>query len=340
MNRIALARRVSQTLCFILIVFGGFLFVRPLDHGQAEIVDESGYGGKYERGRGVRWVEREPVRVDAYLPATSCYYQHKGMFTGCSLAFLAEHLTWLTPVVEIVPHLLLLLLLMFAAGRLWCGWVCPFGFLGDLLTGLRKLIGLDHLQLPRSAREALVWTKYLLLLSSLTMSILGAVPALSGSRGDLLLPFCQVCVGKIVSPLLSGASICWTNFRTVTSTVLTILGFLALGALVLSFFVRRLYCRICPIGGLSAPFNRYGMAALHKRARKCTRCGACARVCPVDNLTVFEGDRDGPVSACECTMCLRCVESCPEPDCLERTFLGKRVVASAARDKRTERVRR
>lgn len=328
MNRIALARRGSQTLCFALIVFGGFLFVRQLDHGKAEIVDESGYGGKYERGKGVRWVEREEVRVDAYLPATACYYQHKGMFTGCSLAFVAEHVTWLTPLYEILPHLLLLIVLMFAAGRLWCGWICPFGFLGDLLTGLRKLIGLDLVQLPRGARDGLIWTKYMLLFGSLTMSVLGALPAFGESRGDLLLPFCQVCVGKIISPLLSGAAICWTNFRTVTSTVLTILGFLALAALALSFFVRRLYCRICPIGGLTAPFNRYGMAALQKRARKCTRCGACARVCPVDNLTVFEGDRDGPVTACECTMCLRCVESCPEQGCLELTFAGKTVVGS------------
>jgi polyferredoxin len=127
---------------------------------------------------------------------------------------------------------------------------------------------------------------------------------------------------------MSFATICWTNWSDWITSTLSVLGLITFVAFFLGLSVRRLYCRICPIGGITAPFNRYGLSSLHKEAQKCTRCGACARVCPVDNLTVFEGEAGQSVNACECTLCLRCVEACPEKDCLQFTFLGRRVVGS------------
>jgi ferredoxin-type protein NapH len=327
-RRITIVRRLVQGLCFFLIVYGGFLLGPAIDRVRGEVVTESGYRGSYERGQGIRWVEREKVAVSFHLPATSCYYQHNGLFSGCSLLFLSEHLTWLTPLTHVLPQLFLIVALMFLAGRLWCGWVCPFGVLSDLLSWLRKLCGLDHKLLSRRWRDGLVVTKYLLLFLSLGISLLATLPALAASKGSLLLPFCQMCLGKFASPLLSFATVCWTNWRDPITSTLSVLGLGALALFLIGFGVRRLYCRICPIGGLTALFNRIGVVALQKDSARCTRCGSCARVCPVDNLTVYEGRVRQQVTACECTLCLRCVESCPEPRCLSFTFAGKRVVGS------------
>jgi polyferredoxin len=329
-RRVTILRRLVQALSFLVIVYGGFLLTPKMDRERGEILAESGYRGSFDRGRGIRWVEREKVAVSVHLPATSCYYQHNGLFSGCSLLFISEHLTWLTPLTHLIPQLLVIVALMFLFGRLWCGWACPFGVLSDLLTWLRKLVGLDHKILSRRWRDGLVVTKYLLLFLSLGLSLLAAFPALAAHKGSLLLPFCQICLGKFASPLLSFATVCWTNWRDPITATLTILGLGALALFLIGFSVRRLYCRICPIGGLTAPFNRIGVVALEKDSSRCTRCGACARVCPVDNLTVYEGREPGTrrVTACECTLCLRCVESCPEPGCLSLTFAGKPVVSS------------
>jgi len=328
MRRISLIRRVVQAAAFLLIVYGGFLLGPGPDRSRGEIITDAGYSGTFERADGIRWVQRERPAVELHLPATSCYYQHRGLLSGCSLLFLSEHLTWLTPIIHLLPSLLLLLLLMFAFGRLWCGWVCPFGFLSDLLSGLRQLLGRDHLVLSRRWRDALVWTKYGLLFATLGLSLLAAVPALGPKKASLLLPFCQVCLGKFASPILSFATVCWTNFRDGITSTLTVLGFIALVVFFLGFSVRRLYCRICPVGGLTALFNRWGMVTLYKQSPRCTRCGACARVCPVDNRTVYDRRDEGPVTACECTLCLRCVEACPEGGCLRFELLGKRVASS------------
>ena len=334
MTRISLTRRVVQTLCFAVVVFGGFLFGSALDVTRGEIVADSGYRGTFESTPGIRWVERESVSVPVHLPITSCYYQHSGLFSGCSLLFFSEHIAEITPLFHVLPHLLLVVTLMFVFGRLWCGWACPFGLLSDLLTGVRKLLGRDQWLVSRRVRDGLVKVKYGLLFATLGLSALAAVPALAAHKASLFLPFCQVCLGKFASPFLSGATICWTNLRDPITATLSVLGLSVFVLFFAGFSVRRLYCRICPVGGITAPFNRYGLVSLFKRAEKCTGCGACARVCPVDNLTVYQGKPGEAVNACECTLCLRCVESCPEPDCLSFTMMGETVARSHGPEER------
>lgn len=48
----------------------------------------------------------------------------------------------------------------------------------------------------------------------------------------------------------------------------------------------------------------------------CTKCGLCAKRCPVNNINL---DRHGPVFGPKCTTCMACYHACPGK-CINRTF--------------------
>lgn len=56
-------------------------------------------------------------------------------------------------------------------------------------------------------------------------------------------------------------------------------------------------------------FRKWGIIRkLWKHTDKCTRCGICAGVCPMKNITIGE---TGPVFADNCVSCLACYHHCP-----------------------------
>jgi len=96
---------------------------------------------------------------------------------------------------------------------------------------------------------------------------------------------------------------------------------LVLIILAASFKVRRFWCRFCPTGISAGALNRFKtfswlpLLRLSKEGEKCTKCGICQRVCPVQVTEVYE-KKNGDIHTSMCTLCLRCVEMCPEKGCL------------------------
>ena len=102
---------------------------------------------------------------------------------------------------------------------------------------------------------------------------------------------------------------------------------------VAAFFIRRSWCRICPLGALIALFSRFppfkwiSVLRLDKVEAKCTKCGVCKRVCPTQVTEVYE-IKGGDVTSSNCLLCLRCVEMCPYEDTLRLKVAGKPIVRS------------
>jgi polyferredoxin len=77
------------------------------------------------------------------------------------------------------------------------------------------------------------------------------------------------------------------------------------GFIVAMIFIKRPFCRtFCPLGAIFSFFNKISLVRLRLEESRCTDCGLCARMCPVD-LNAYK-ELDSP----ECIKCLDCTR-CP-----------------------------
>jgi polyferredoxin len=239
-----------------------------------------------------------------------------------------------------------ILAMTFFTGRFFCGWICPFGLYIDLITLLRKASRIRYRNLSEKLNRSLHVLRYGLLVFFLILPFL--LSPISPWQWPLVLffagPFKPLRI--LIAPL-TPLIVPWTEGLTAISGVnlsypyldqiityssenlvwIFIFVFVALTA-VGSFFMRRFWCRFCPTGASLAIVNRFRgfkwVPVLHidKDEEKCTKCGICKRVCPLQVTEVYE-QKGGKITTSMCMLCFRCVEMCPYEDCLKVKFAGK-----------------
>ncbi len=179
-------------------------------------------------------------------------------------------------------------------GRLLCGWVCPFGFLQDLL----HKIPTPKFQLPD-------WTsnfKYVVL--ALTVFLF---PWLWGeSSKGVYCWYCPASALQVTVPnLLGGATI---NLAAGIKLSLTA------GILVLVVFAERSFCKLlCPIGALLAPLNKISFWIVKIPSSDCLTCGSCDDECPTHIEPQDRIDAQIPPNRhLDCIVCHQCQPACPQ----------------------------
>ena len=190
-----------------------------------------------------------------------------------------------------------LLLFGLTLGRVICGWACPFGLLQELLHKLptRKL------KKSRLTR-ALTWVKY-----GLLILLVLAVPLYYAFRRFPLPAFCKyICPAGTLEGAL-GLLLHPAN-REKLGGLLGLLFDWKLLVLVLILaacvFLYRAFCRfLCPLGAIYGLMSRLALLGVKLDKDRCTDCGVCRTVCPMDIRRV--GDR-------ECISCGKCIQSCSE----------------------------
>ncbi|GAG19574.1 unnamed protein product, partial [marine sediment metagenome] len=245
----------------------------------------------------------------------------------------SENLTWQTPLKYLTVYILIFVGLAFLFGRLWCGWICPLGTIGDVLNALRRRLHFDHLAFPMGFRKALRFGAYALLVPTLAISTLIGTPTFASYQCYLFLPYCQVCPARLLCPLFGGLSSTWVDFTNGITTFFTIASLVVLGLFAGAFFLgRRIWCHVCPIGLINSWFNRGAATELRKDPLKCNHCAACADACPMGLDQVAREKERTVLNDPACILCLRCVDACPRDDCLTVTFLGKTLLRSKYRE--------
>jgi NosR/NirI family nitrous oxide reductase transcriptional regulator len=170
--------------------------------------------------------------------------------------------------------------MLFLGRGVFCGWLCPFGALQELLSRGAVRIGLPQWRLPFALHERLWPIKYIVFLALFAL-FLGDLPlAMVGAEAE---PFKTAIVLK---------------FDRQWPFVLYALGLLAAG-----LFVNRAFCRYrCPLGAALAIPARLRMFDWLKRRWQCGNpCHECALTCPVQAI-----HPEGRINPNECIHCLRC----------------------------------
>lgn len=194
---------------------------------------------------------------------------------------------------------LVLMLIVFASalllGPLFCGWVCPFGTVQELVSKLgRKLFKKKFNRfIPYSFDRYLRFLRYVLL---------AWVVFMTARSGQL--------VFANVDPYYALFQF-WTGEVAVS-------GFIALGVtLALSLFVERPFCKYaCPYGAVLGLFNLIRIIPLKRNSSSCISCKKCDRACPM-NIPLSGA---GSVRNHQCIACFECTSTdgvCPVPGTLE-----------------------
>lgn len=335
-RRIFTWRRIVQVLSLILLIYGGYFFKKELfETGKDALIPalKAPAGAisttQFQPGN-ILWPSGATPVLELYPPGLICRFNPQGgMFKACPLHLLSENLTWQTPIRFLLPHITLFVLLCFLFGRMWCGWSCPIGTVGDALTWVRRRMNVGLRRFSVGFRHALRAGSYAILGSTLAISTAIGLPNLARFQCFWFLPYCQVCPARLLCPLFGLINPGWKDFSNLVTTGFTLLAWLVMGLFVAAFyFGRRVWCHLCPVGLLNSWFNRGAAVELRKKALRCNKCTACAEACPMGLTKMYRLDKDMLYNEPGCIMCFRCVEACPQNDCLSAGFLGKRLLAS------------
>jgi polyferredoxin len=213
-------------------------------------------------------------------------------------------------------------------GKLWCGWVCPFGLIQDWMTALRRKLGVRERQIAPPLRRQLALIKYGLLVYIAAIPPLITMNLLSDS---FYLPFCNICPGKSLLPLFAGETrylaLNFDNGVTLAFSLalLIITGIMLVGM----FFKDRFFCVFCPLLALIHILKPITALKLFKAPEVCTGCGNCRRICPMDVEEVYRQRTSNDVQSDECLDCVRCAESCPADGAIGLRFLKFKLFLSS-----------
>ncbi|NRA52947.1 MAG: regulatory protein NosR [Gammaproteobacteria bacterium] len=162
----------------------------------------------------------------------------------------------------------------------YCGWLCPFGALQELMNVFARYIKIPQFELPWAVHERLWAIKYLILLALFGLSLDSL--ALAEQFADIE-PFKTTFLLKFDRE--------WP-FVLYVIVLLTI-----------NIFNRKFFCRyLCPLGAALSTSNSVRLFSWLKRRPECGKpCKTCAVECEIQAI-----NPDGEINMRECHYCLDC----------------------------------
>ena len=162
----------------------------------------------------------------------------------------------------------------------YCGWLCPFGAMQELIYRIGERLGLPSVEFPEVVHERLWAIKYVILLLLFGLSMQSLVMAEQYAE---------------IEPFKTAVTM---RFQREWVFVLY-----AGGLLLVSAFNRKFFCRyLCPLGAALTFPSRFRIFDWLRRYKECGRpCQICRNECEVRAIR-----STGEINANECHYCLDC----------------------------------
>ena len=212
-------------------------------------------------------------------------------------------------------------------GRATCGWVCPYGFVQDMLAYFRR----RHTEVSLRTHGQMIYLKYAILAGVvLICAVMGALWISKmglgyrnafGEFGEA--PFNFLSPADTLFAILPSMALN-LRYALLTQSMNSILA--GISSLSLLFWVRlvilavviglavyvpRSWCRyFCPHGAFLALLNHFSFLGLKREAVSCTKatCRECVKVCPM-KVPILDLPWEKFADS-ECIYCLKCVDAC------------------------------
>ena len=189
-----------------------------------------------------------------------------------------------------------LILIGVLLGRFVCGFLCPFGWLQELLN---KIPGK---KLSTRKLKPLRYLKYIVLL--LAVIVLPALLVNDVGMGDPY--FCKYLCPQGVLEGAIPLAIVDSGIRSALGALFTWKLVVLIAVVVLSVLIYRPFCKwVCPLGALYALMNKVSLLGIKVDQHRCISCGTCAKTCKMD-VKVTESPNHT-----ECIRCGKCIRACP-----------------------------
>lgn len=230
-------------------------------------------------------------------PGLNCY-SCPGAFASCPIGSLQATLNSRDYYVSLYVAGILVVTGTFL-GRFVCGFLCPFGLVQDLLFKIPFVKKIRTLP----GEKFLRWLRYLILLVFVIL-----LPVFVMDITGLGQPwFCKyICPagtleGGIPQTLLN------QNLRGAIGFLFKWKVSILVVTVISSIIIYRPFCRyICPLGAIYGLFNKVSFYRYKVDPDKCTKCGACQKICKL-NIKVYENP-----NSLDCIRCGECKAGCPK----------------------------